>query len=167
MQVRWHGKQEAIQGDLDCAQLKARQASLVDYDLDYDHGLFGDIPDPCSEDAIENVVDAEADEAPAVAEVAKTEPPEKSQQQAAQVPVAEAAEAFAKTGSGSAAGGLSVKARVAEAMAARGATTGGAQQGAAAGAGLARSSVGKVLLGSTTQWILLDVPVPILLVTVP
>ena len=133
VQVRWHGKQEAMQGSLDCAQLKARQAALVDYDLDYDHGLFGDIPDPCSEEATDDMADTGTDDAPAVAdmaaEVAATEPPAESKR-AAEAPVTEAAEAAAKTGpSGSAAaGGLSVKARVAEAMAARGATTGGAQQ---------------------------------------
>ena len=33
-----------------CADLRARQAALVDYDLDYDHSFFGDIPDPCSGD---------------------------------------------------------------------------------------------------------------------
>ncbi|CAL8472254.1 g11796 [Coccomyxa elongata] len=51
LQVRWHGPQAQAGGQITCADLRARQATLTDYDLDYDHSFFGDIPDPCSGDS--------------------------------------------------------------------------------------------------------------------
>ena len=136
VQVRWHGRQ-AAEGGLDCAQLKAQQAALVDYDLDYDHSLFGDIPDPCSDEALENAADSEArsNSAAQVAtdtrahggsaakHAAEIEQPGEGSEAVVQDKTTEAG---GKTGASAVtkAGGLNIKARVAKAMAARAAAGG-------------------------------------------
>lgn len=148
--MRWHGPQAEAGGQITCADLRARQATLTDYDVDYDHSFFGDIPDPCSENSEAEGADEASQEKQAASDKDREVPSADAHGQTESV-----AGATSNVGSdgAQAAGAVTAGAKNVQTGGAPDAGSGGPQaaEGPASGANKVQSRGAAKVIGASTQ----------------